>query len=72
MGTDAHNTSENAMRLKQTYTYVELELSPAAYNEISSKLVEAGYGHAFQIGHEHGDAIDMHGIAVTMAKADGR
>lgn len=54
--------------IRQTYTYVELEISKAAYEEISNQLVEAGYGHAFGIGHEHGDPIDMHGIAVTFDK----
>ena len=46
--------------LRQTHTYVELGLSSAAYDEIATKLKEAGYDHAFVDG-----AIDMHGLAVT-------
>lgn len=50
-----------------TYTYVELELSPAAFDEISEKMEAAGYGHAFM-----DDAtIDMHGIAVTIELPEG-
>lgn len=44
-----------------THTYVELEVSAVAYDEIAAKLREAGYHHSFD-----GDlAIDMHGIALT-------
>lgn len=56
------------MGITATHTYVELELSPLAYAEIESKLVAAGYGHCFTIGHESGDAIDMHGLAITCSK----
>lgn len=51
------------MTIRQTHTYAELELSPAAYDEIAQKLRAAGYDHAFM---EDG-AIDMHGIGVTKA-----
>ena len=43
-----------------THTYVVLELSPAAYDEIAGKLRAAAYDHAFGDDGE----IDMHGIAV--------
>ena len=43
-----------------THTYVVLELSPAAYDEIAGKLKAAAYDHAFGDDGE----IDMHGIAV--------
>jgi hypothetical protein len=49
------------MKLRTTHTYVELELSPAAYDEIAGKLKAADYGHAFM----DDGAIDMHGIGVT-------
>lgn len=48
-----------------THTYVVMELSKAAYDEIKQKLEAAGYDHAIHI--EAGTAlpiIDMHGIAV--------
>lgn len=48
------------MGVKSTHTFVELELSPAAYDEIANKLRAAGYDHAFM----DGGAIDMHGIGV--------
>ena len=41
-----------------THTFAELELSPAAYDEIAAKLREAGW-------FVDGGAIDMHGIGVT-------
>jgi hypothetical protein len=46
--------------LRTTYTYVEMELSDSAYNEIASKLRAAGYDHAF----DKDGTIDMHGLAV--------
>jgi hypothetical protein len=54
--------------IRQTHTYVELELSKAAYDEIATKLMAAGYQHCFPVGYEHspGDGpIDMHGLAVV-------
>ena len=50
------------MILRTTHTFVELPLSPAAYDEIRGKLKEAGYEHCFFRGE---DTIDMHGLAVT-------
>jgi hypothetical protein len=50
--------------VRQTHTYAELKLSPEAYDEISRKLREAGYDHAFM----DDGAIDMHGIGVTRSE----
>lgn len=47
-------------RVRNTHTYVILELSQAAFDEIKRKLEAAEYQHAFMPGGE----IDMHGIAV--------
>lgn len=44
-----------------TYTYVEIELSHAAYDEIAAKMRAADYHQAF---HDAG-RIDMQGIAVV-------
>lgn len=44
---------------RQTYTYVQLGVSQAVYEEISKKLREAGYDHCFD-----GVNIDMSGIAL--------
>jgi hypothetical protein len=43
-----------------THTYAVLELSKAAFDEITQKLRAAGYDHAF-----HDDVVDMQGIAVS-------
>lgn len=44
-----------------------LELSPAAYDEIERKLLDAGYSHVFEQGP--GSAIDMNGFAVERENA---
>ncbi|KKL47558.1 hypothetical protein LCGC14_2334310 [marine sediment metagenome] len=44
-----------------TYTYVILEVSREAFNEIADKLLLADYHHAF---NSEGTVIDMHGIAL--------
>jgi hypothetical protein len=49
-----------------SYTYARLPLSPEAYDEIATKLKEAGYHHAFE---NNGD-IDMHGIGVCVEEPD--
>lgn len=54
------------MGVRQTYTYVELEISEAAYNEIAGKLRAAGYDHVFM----NSGAIDMHGLAVVNLAAE--
>jgi hypothetical protein len=50
------------MMLRTTYTYVEMEVSAATYDEIAGKLRAAEYDHAF-----HDGTIDMHGIGLTKA-----
>ena len=47
-----------------THTFVILEISKEAFNEISSKLREAQYDHSFI----EDDLIDMHGIAIKREK----
>lgn len=47
--------------MRTTHTYVTLELSRAAYDEIKGKMLAAKYQHAINAEGE----IDMHGIAVT-------
>ena len=49
----------------RTRTYALLEISKEAFDEITGKMKEAGYDHAFE---DHGNVIDMHGIAVTMER----
>lgn len=56
------------MGLNATHTYAELELSQAAYDEIKTKLLAAGYGHALM----DGGTINMHGIGVTREPAEPR
>lgn len=51
--------------MRSTHTYVLLEVSPPAYQEIRQKLELAGYQHAFdQDGGR--SVIDMHGIALAV------
>lgn len=55
------------MVIRQSHTYVELELSAAAFDEIRQKLTDAGYDHCFM----DDGAIDMHGLGVTRAAPEG-
>jgi hypothetical protein len=48
--------------MRTTHTYVTLEVSASAYDEIAAKLREAEYDHVFDA--EEG-AIDMHGIGLV-------
>lgn len=48
-----------------THTYVVLEVSKAAYDEIHAKLKAAGYDHAFHLEYGHGIVMDMQGIAIA-------
>ena len=52
-------------------TYVLMQVSPATYNEIAQKLRDAGYDHALHLddGHGNATALDMHGIALSVAPA---
>ena len=55
-----------------TYTFAELEVPAEVYDLIAAKLIEAGYGHVFDVGvrPEVGKdcgPIDMMGIALTRA-----
>lgn len=56
---------------RMTYTYVTLEVSHAAYQEIKDKLEAAGYHHAFHEDREDGVLIDMHGIALKDEERKG-
>lgn len=49
---------------RTTHTFVVLDLSGAAFDEISRKLKDAGYHHAFS-QDDGRDVIDMQGIAVA-------
>lgn len=55
------------MTLTHTHTYVELEISEAAYKEIRAKLIAADYFHCFEVrdkGEQGTGPIDLTGIAV--------
>lgn len=47
---------------RYTYTYAALEVTPAVYDEIATKLRDADYHHAFD---KDTGAIDMHGIGLV-------
>lgn len=57
------------MNLKQTHTFVDLELSAQAFAEIKAKLLAAGYEHAID---EREQRIHMHGLAVVAERVDER
>jgi hypothetical protein len=55
--------------MRQTHTFVELDLSPEAFEEIRSKLFAAGYHHCFNEGYATEPLrvnlrLDMQGIAL--------
>lgn len=50
---------------RQTHTFVELDLSPEAFEEIRRKLAAAGYYHCFNDGYGSEPLrLDMQGIAL--------
>lgn len=53
------------MSIRQTHTYVILELSQRAYEEIRDSLEKAGYQHAFHEDMDGRPVIDMQGLAVA-------
>lgn len=50
--------------MTHTHTYVTMEVSAKAYDEIKQKLLDAGYDHAITGQGREKDVIDMHGIAL--------
>jgi len=58
--------------LKQTHTFVDLEVPRALFEHVEARLKEAGYEHAFEYDEEDHPGkdrprvvrIDMHGIAL--------
>jgi hypothetical protein len=52
-----------------TYTYVLLEVPKVFYDQVRTKLVDAGYNQAVHDETEYGECLDMHGIALV-AQAD--
>ena len=51
--------------LRQTHTVVTLDLSNASYDEIRSRLIDAGYEHCFTHQDHPGEMIDLTGIAIV-------
>ena len=49
--------------MRQTHTYVILQVSKETYREIRENLARAGYDHAFALKAE-GEVIDMQGIGL--------
>jgi hypothetical protein len=48
-----------------TYTFVTMEVSQSAYDEIRRNLVDAGYKHALTSDSDNAEIINMHGIALV-------
>lgn len=58
--------------MRVTHTFVELEVPADLYDFVVQKMIEADYGHVFDVGvkPEVGKdcgPLDMHGIALTRA-----
>lgn len=52
--------------MRSTHTYAILEISRSAYEEIRTKLEQAGYQDQFHDDNSYSlPVIDMHGIAVA-------
>lgn len=54
-----------------THTFAILEVSKGTYDEIVSKMKDAGYSHALHLEYGHRIVIDMQGIAIAKVKEDG-
>lgn len=58
--------------MRTTHTYAILRVSAAAYQEIRRLLADAGYEDQFHEDSNHGEVIDMHGIALGEDQAEGK
>ncbi len=56
--------------MTHTRTFSILEVSKAAYDEIRTKMLAAGYDDAVWDQGEHGTILDMDGIALGMERAE--
>ena len=56
------------MNLRQTHTYVTLEVSSKCFNEILAKLNQAHYQHCIWPNEDGSTTIDMQGIALEEKK----
>jgi hypothetical protein len=52
--------------MRQTHTYVTLDVSRAVFDEVKAKLEAAGYFQAFDLKDGEVVQIDMHGLALTV------
>lgn len=57
-------TQQNMESNMSTHTYAVMKVSSATFEEIASKLKEAGYSQAFL---KEGQVLNMHGIALEKA-----
>lgn len=53
-----------------TRTYAVMQVSQETYTEIENRLRAAGYDHAIHPDTDHGQVLDMHGIAVGKLEHD--
>lgn len=54
-------------QLRTTHTYVVMEVSPSAYEEIRKQLKDAGYAQAFHF-QDGVEQIDLSGLALQRGK----
>lgn len=55
-----------------THTFVVMEVSDAAFDEIKTQLELASYQHAIHNDAQRGIVLDMHGIAVARKAKEAR
>lgn len=53
--------------LRQTHTYVTMDVTHSVFEEVKKKLEDAEYHHAI---HDEGTKLDLHGIALTLDPED--
>jgi hypothetical protein len=62
------------LTLRSTHTFVELEVPAELYDFVTKAMIDADYGHVFEVGSKpepgkDSGPIDMHGIALTRGPA---
>jgi len=62
-----HQPLQGGTRMRTTHTYVVMNVSPQAFDEIRQKLVDADYMHAIHDDGHDGELLDMYGIALAPA-----
>lgn len=52
--------------MRSTHTYVKMAVTRTVFDEVSNKLIGAGYNHAIHDNGDRGYLLDMHGMALEL------